>query len=235
MSADDKLPTLSSRGEIEAFVKKSRNIVPRSTGDDPGRLIFALDATASRQPTWDRACGIQGKMFEETVSLGGLEIQLCFYRGIGEFGISPWYSDSASLLRKMSSVFCLGGLTQIRKVLRHTLKETRKKKVDALVFIGDCVEEDPDQLCKIAGQLGILGVPVFLFCEGGHPDAVRVFTQIAKLTNGACCPFDQNSPQQLSDLLSAIAVYVAGGIKALRDFSKDKHSLKLLTDQVSGN
>jgi hypothetical protein len=197
------------------------------------RLIFALDATASRQPTWDQACGIQGDMFRATDDLGGLEVQLCFYRGFGEFSASPWYTSSRDVVVRMTSVFCLGGLTQIGKVLRHTLKEAKKSKVNALVFIGDCVEENPDQLAHLAGQIGILGVPVFLFHEGNDPNTIRVFSQIARLTRGAACPFDHASAGQLRDLLSAVAVYASGGRRALERFSDGRHaSVKQLTRQL---
>lgn len=233
MADDDNLPARSSSRDIRAFVDKSRQ-VPARTGPGPrGRLIFALDATASRQPTWDRACGIQGDMFRATDKLGGLAVQLCFYRGMGEFSASPWYTASEDVVQRMTSVFCLGGLTQIGKVLRHTLKEARKSKVNALVFIGDCVEENPDQLAHLAGQLGILGVPVFLFHEGDNPDTVRVFRQIAQLTRGAACPFDHASAGQLRDLLSAVAVYASGGRQALERFSEGRHaSVKQLTRQL---
>ena len=198
-----------------------------------GRLIFALDATASRQPTWDQACGIQGDMFRAADEMGGLEVQLCFYRGYGEFGVSPWYASSDDLVRRMTSVFCLGGLTQIGKVLRHALAEARKSKVHALVFIGDCVEEKPDRLCHLAGQLGILGVPAFLFYEGRDPKTIRVFRQLARLTRGAACPFDLGSSGQLRDLLSAVAVYATGGWPALERFSDGKQGpVKQLTSQL---
>lgn len=233
MADDDNLPAKSSRRDIRAFVEKSKQ-VPATTGTDArGRLIFALDATASRQPTWDRACAIQGDMFRAADGLGGLAVQLCFYRGFGEFRAGPWHTSSEEVVKRMTSVFCLGGLTQIGKVLRHTLKEAKQSKVNALVFIGDCVEENPDHLAHLAGQIGILGVPVFLFHEGNDPNTIRVFKQIAHLTRGAACPFDHASAGQLRDLLSAVAVYASGGWRALERFSDGRHaSVKQLTRQL---
>ena len=43
-----------------------------------GRLLFAMDATASREPSWDQACHLQAEMFGATDGLGGLEVQLVF-------------------------------------------------------------------------------------------------------------------------------------------------------------
>ncbi len=221
MSKDDKpLAERSTASEIDAFLDKVAAMSKVRPSGQRGRLIFAMDATASREPTWDHACHIQGQMFEATTALGGLEIQLCYYRGFNEFRAFPWTTRSAELLADMSRVSCIGGHTQIAKVLRHTLDEHRRKRVDALVFVGDCMEEDPEELAALAGELGLLGVPVFIFHEGGEPLAAHTFRQIARLSKGAYCAFDSGSAHQLRELLSAVAVYAAGGHKALEDYSR---------------
>ncbi len=231
----DKLPAKSSQSDIDAFLERVARMPTVKLGGGRGRLIFALDATASRKPTWDRACHLQAEMFKEAASLGGLDIQLSFYRGFGEFKAFPWLAESAELLRRMTGVHCLGGHTQIAKVLRHATNETKKKKVDALVFVGDATEEEVDNLCQLAGQLGMLGVPAFMFHEGHDPVAGRAFQQIARLTKGAYCRFDAGSAQTLRDLLSAVAVYAAGGRKALEDFGRKRGGAVLkLTHQVQG-
>ena len=189
---------------------------------ETGRLIFAMDATASREPTWDRACQIQGEMFDATAALGGLSVQLVYYRGFGECRASRWVEESRALVRAMTAVHCLGGHTQIRKVLRHALDETQAQRVHALVFVGDSMEEDVDELCAIAGELGLRGVPAFMFHEGPDPAAALAFRQIARLTNGAYLRFDASSARQLKELLGAVAVYAAGGRKALKDYSRQR-------------
>lgn len=228
-----KLPQTGTSGAVQEFLQKlAAAPAPRSPGPR-GRLIFGMDATASREPTWDRACHIQAEMFRETAALGGLDIQLAYYRGFREFQAAPWLSNSADLLRRMAAVRCLGGQTQIERLLTHALAETRRHRVNALVFVGDCMEENVDRLCHLAGELGLLGVPVFIFHEGGEPNAARAFRQIARLTNGAYCPFDRNSARQLRDLLSAVAVYAAGGRKALEDYGRRTGgSALLLTRRV---
>lgn len=218
--SDKKLPTKSSTADVDAFLQKVAATPVRKASGEKGRLIFAMDATASREPSWDRACHLQGEMFLETASLGGLQIQLAFYRGFGEFKASKWMTDSQALLKQMTGVFCLAGETQIKKVLRHAVNETKKNSVNALVFIGDCVEEDVDALGAVAGELGLLGVPAFLFHEGNDPIAEFAFKQIAKLTNGAYCRFDSASAQTLRELLRAVAVYAAGGRRALENYAK---------------
>lgn len=235
MSDDKKsanLPTRSTGKDVDDFLAKVAALPARRAGVR-GRLMFALDATASREPTWDRACQIQGEMFVQADALGGLDVQLAYYRGFGEFRVTKWIGNASDLVRHMTGVRCLGGHTQIRKILKYAAKESRKRKVDALVFIGDCIEEDADELCHLAGELGLVGVPAFVFHEGGEPIAARIFQQIAKLSGGAYCPFNAASAQQLKELLSAVAVYAAGGRRALEDFGK-KHggAVLQLTHQV---
>jgi hypothetical protein len=220
-----KLPTdrgtpQSSGSEIDAFLRKVRESPAVHPAGGRGRLIFALDATASREPTWDRACQLQAEMFQETDALGGLDVQLVFYRGFGECKASGWCSSAAALLQRMTSVHCLGGQTQIGKVLRHAIAETRRQKVNAMVFVGDAFEEDIDDVSVHAGELGVQGVPVFVFHEGQDPIARRCFQQIARLSNGAYCSFDSSSAQQLRELLRAVAVFAAGGRLALENYGK---------------
>ena len=215
-----KVATRATSDDVASFLEKVAKIPAVRVAGTKGRLIFAMDATASREPTWDRACHLQAEMFRETEVLGGLEVQLVFYRGFGECKSSSWVDSPAELVRRMTAVRCLGGQTQIQKILKHALKETEKKKVNALVFVGDCMEEDVDKLCHTAGKLGLLGVSAFMFQEGAEPIATRAFKQIAKLTNGAYCRFDASSARQLRELLSAVAVYAAGGRIALEDYGK---------------
>ena len=228
-----RLPTKAQPDDVAAFIDKlARAPVVKPPGGR-GRLLFAMDATASREPTWDRACHIQSQMFEETQALGGLEVQLLFYRGFGECKTSPWVDNAMALVRRMTAVRCRGGQTQIGKVLGHAIKESRKQKINALVFVGDCIEEDVDSLCHRAGELGLMGVPMFIFHEGADPIARRGFEHMAQLTNGAYCRFDSSSAHQLLELMSAVAVYAAGGRAALEDYGKRAgEAVAQITSQV---
>jgi hypothetical protein len=239
MSEDkSRLPTAANSGEasgeVDAFLRDLQRAPPRPSGGR-GRLIFALDATASREPSWDRACRIQGEMFEATAALGGLDVKLVYYRGFNECKASRWMTNAADLHRVMRAVSCLGGETQIERVLAHALAETKKQRVNALVFVGDAMEENVDRLCRLAGELGLNGVPIFLFHEGGDPIAARAFRQIAKLSRGAYLRFDSGSAEHLRDLLGAVAVYAAGGYRALSAYGEKKGGEVLrLTEQLQG-
>jgi hypothetical protein len=120
----------------------------------------------------------------------------------------------------MEGIDCRGGHTQIGKILAHARRETQRVKVQALVFVGDAMEEAIDDLCKSAGELGLLGVPAFMFQEGDDPIAEQAFREIARLTRGAYCRFDPGAAHQLAELLRAAAAYAAGGLKALSDTSR---------------
>lgn len=189
-----------------------------------GRLVFAMDATMSREPTWDMALAIQAEMFDAVKSVGGLDVQLVYFRGAGECRASRWIGDPDELARLMTGVSCRGGYTQIGKVLSHTRQETAKKKVNALVYVGDCMEEDIDELCGRAGELTLLGVPAFLFQEGSDSRAERTFREIARLTRGAYCSFGPGSAAELRELLTAVAVYAAGGRRALAELADRSRS-----------
>ena len=209
----------SARSEIDAFIQRARTLAPPVEPGTRGRLIFALDATMSRQPTWDEACRLQGDMFQEAAAIGRLDVQLVYYRGLAECRASRFVSDARMLSRLMEKIDCRGGPTQIGRVLAHAKAATEAKKVQALVFVGDAMEEPPDDLCTRAGELGLLGVPAFMFQEGADRVAKRTFREIARLTRGAYCRFDVGAAHQLAELLRAAAAYAAGGIKALADLS----------------
>jgi hypothetical protein len=228
------LPTRPGTGDpVKSFLEQVARTPPPRPGGGRARLIFAMDATASREPTWDRAVQVQGQMFLETAALGGLDVQLVYYRGFDECRASRWVSNPVDLVRLMTAVMCRAGQTKIGRVLRHAIRETQKKRVAALVFVGDCFEENVDEVGQLAGQLGMLNVRAFLFQEGHNAEAERAFRHIAALTGGAHCRLDANSPQQLRELLGAVAAYAAGGQRALADLSKRAGpEVRLLASQL---
>jgi hypothetical protein len=221
----------SASEDIAAFVAKARAMSPHAPGAR-GRLIFALDATMSRQPTWDMACALQADMFREAAALGSLDIRLVYYRGLNECRASGWISDTAQLAKLMAGIDCQGGNTQIGKVLLEARREAAASAVRAVVFVGDAMEEKVDELCGKAGELGLLKVPVFMFQEGHDGAAEQAFREIARLTGGAWCRFDPGAAAQLRELLRAAAAYAAGGREALLRLSKTASSAAKLLGQM---
>src|SRR5256884_4347183 len=158
----------SASEDIAAFVAKARATSPHAAGSR-GRLVFALDATMSRQPTWDMACALQADMFREAAALGSLDIRLVYYRGFNECRATGWISDSAELAKLMSKIDCQGGNTQIGKVLSEARREAVASAVRAVVFVGDAMEEAVDDLCAPGGEIWLLEVPLFLVQERPQP------------------------------------------------------------------
>lgn len=216
---------------IASFLAKASAVAVRPAATR-GRLLFIMDATASRQPSWDQACHLMAEMFGATRqgvgqtasggggatasgSGGGLAVQLAYWRGHMEFAATPFLTDGAELTRRMAGVRCLGGQTQILRALMHALDETRRARVHACVLVGDALEEALDPIAHVAGQLGLHGTPVFAFHEGGEPKSAEGFRQIAKVSGGAFAPFDSASATALRDLLRAVAVFASGGRASL--------------------
>jgi hypothetical protein len=222
----------SSNTDVEAFVRQARAMALAGGGTGKGRLILALDATMSRQPTWDLACRLQAEMFDAVGKAGGLKVQLVYFRGFGECRASRFVGDTASLKELMVRIDCRGGQTQIGKVLSHALKETAREKVNALVYIGDAMEENVDALAEKAGRLGLHGVPAFFFQEGRDPVAESAFKELARLTKGAWFRFDQNAAETLRKLLSAVAVFATGGLKALE--ARGRPEDRLMIENMKG-
>jgi hypothetical protein len=212
------------------------------TRSNRGRLIFAIDATASRDETWDLAAQLQAAMFEEAAKIGGLDVQLVYYRGADEVRHSSWFSDAHELVSRMNMIKCAAGATKIARVLRHIRGENERERVNAAIFVGDAVEEIPGELYDAAAGLS---VPVFMFQEGDglafyvdqrgefacpHPPlrVETVFRELAGLTNGAWARFDAGAAARLAELLQAVAAFATGGFKALADLRTDS-ARKLLS------
>ena len=213
-------PSVAGASAVDVFLDQARKI-PAVVGEGRGRLVFALDATMSRQPTWDLAVALQGKMFEAAAAHGGLDVQLVYFRGFSECRASRFVSGGKGLADLMSGIDCRGGHTQIGKVLAHVRAETKRARVGAFVFVGDAMEERIDDLAQVAGELGLLGVKGFLFHEGRDSDVGEAFREIARLTGGAYAAFDASAPKRLAELLEAAAAYAAGGRLALEKQARE--------------
>lgn len=237
MTTDKQNPLVTRTGAGGDILNQTQ----KPTGAQPrrGRLTFGMDATASRQPTWDIATQLQVQMFKSAAALGGLELQLVFYRG-NECQASKWVSDSKALEALMRSVTCISGATQIARIFRYVRdkqRTTRPRHTDALVFVGDAMEEDHVTLVDLATELGMLGIPIFMFQEGTDRDVSHTFEMVALASGGAFCSFDAASADRLKQLLGAVAAYASGGREALLAYEKAQAKLGApplkLTDQMN--
>ncbi|MYD44256.1 MAG: hypothetical protein F4W90_10255 [Gammaproteobacteria bacterium] len=219
-------PPVARSDEIGQFLQAAKKHPLQMT--TANRLIFAMDATASRELTWDLATSLHGELFNAAKS-ANLAVQLVHFGGFNSFHASSWNSSPAQLLLEMQSVRCLGGMTQIGRVLTHVLNEAAgSQTVKAAVYIGDMCEEPMLELVSMAGQLGLRQVPVFAFQEGQDRYATEVFRSIADRSGGAHMPFEAGSATQLAELLKAAVVYATEGIDAVKRLGTAT-SRKLLT------
>lgn len=223
----------SGAADIAAFLKTAAAVGPPKAPGERGRLVFAMDATASREPTWALAQEVTGQMFTEAGKVGALDIQLVFFRGVAECRSTGWIAEAQRLKELMRKVACQGGQTQIGRVLSHAAEEAAERRIHALVYIGDAMEESLDDLCAKAGRLALAKVPVFLFLEGGDPVAERAYREIARITRGAFARFQPGAAAELAELLKAVAVFASGGRLALTDAAKGSRGAQLLLGQMS--
>lgn len=231
LPSDDRgVPTQSAK--IDRFLAA----VAKANVPARGRLIFALDATMSRQPLWDMAQGVQTEMFSSASAHGGLDLQLVYFRGFSECRASRFISpgepisQGQGLRDLMAKISVRAGPTQIEKVLAHARAEQDRGSVRALIFIGDAMEEPPETLYLLAGELGLLGMKIFMFQEGHDRRTETVFRQIARLSGGAYAAFDLSAPSRLAALLAGAAAYAAGGREALQVLARDE--ARLLLSQI---
>lgn len=219
----------ANSGEIQAFLSKSKAVA--NFAEKHPRLLFCVDATASRQPTWEVARRQQADMFRATEKIASLSVQLCYYRGFQEFYAGQWLRDADALAAQMARVRCEGGHTQIGRLLRHAQHVHKATPLRAVVFIGDALEEAADGVCNLAGECGLLKLPLFMFQEGGDPLARQTFQTMARLSGGAWARFDQTSTSALAELLGAVAHYAAGGRSALEN--NPSEGARLLLKQLN--
>jgi hypothetical protein len=216
----DRVTAPGSRS-VEDFLAQARSVAAPRSSSPIQRVMFAIDATASRQPTWDLACELHDALFDEVERLGAVAVQLVYFRGVGEFEASPWLTTPAALRQQMHGVTCRGGRTQIVRLLRHAAEEAARAPVRTLVYIGDAFEESIDEALAAAGQLTLRRLPVLLFQEGTDPRAGAAFAAIAARTEGAHVQFEAGAAKVLRELLAAAVRYAAGGRLALEDFARE--------------
>jgi|SRR5262249_49910406 len=206
------LPTSHAK-QVEQFLKKQR---------PQGRIAFVIDATGSRERTWETASQLQAEMLSEAVKLGKgkLELAVIYFRGMDEVSASNWTSDARELQHFMGRIRCEGGYTKYQRAFQRVRQEHQKQPINAVVAIGDMLEEEPPTLYDaVVG----LGVPLFAFQEGNdfqQHDVLRLreaFQELVRLTKGAYHAFDAGSIAQLRELLQAVAHFAAGGLTALED------------------
>jgi hypothetical protein len=191
------------------------------------RLVFAVDATASREPAWAAARKVTDALVKALP--GALDVALAVHGGSRVHTFTAFTNDAATLRDRAAGVACEAGLTRLLPILSASMK---RPGVRVVVYIGDVFEESLVQGRRLAdamggqggGQGAGQGIKLIVLHDTSDPSARRdaeVFWDLAKRTGGCVLPFDASASGRLRDLLSAVAVYAVGGEKLLRERRHD--------------
>ena len=236
---DGTTPALTTTGPQAASIDAVRRAVSISTANantaynDAARarehlngICFVIDATGSRQASWQQAQRTQAEMFDAVKTAGNLKLSIVCHRGgsvkdLGSFA-SP---DDAK--RRMAEVSCESGNTRIVDSLQSALG----KKPSTIIMVGDCFEESFTDLQKVCTQLAAQKIRVYAFVEGNESSGQRAYKMAADMTDGIFQPF--GSGLDLSDLCVAAAVFDVGGQQAFDKLIASGHKgAKALEHQV---
>src|SRR5271165_2696119 len=179
------------------------------------RLVFAVDATASREPAWAAARRVTDALVKALP--GELDVALAVHGGSRVHTFTAFTNDARTLRDRAAGVSCQAGMTRLLPILATTLKQ---QSVRVVIYIGDVFEESLPHGRDLADSLGARGTKLIVLHDtsdnGARRDA-EIFWDLAKRTGGCVLPFNANTPDRLRDILSAVAVYAVGGEKLLRE------------------
>jgi hypothetical protein len=179
------------------------------------RLVFAVDATASREPAWAAARQVTDALVKALP--GELDVALAVHGGSRVHTFTAFTSDARTLRDLAAGVDCHAGMTRLLPILAASLK---RQAVRVVIYIGDVFEESLPQGRQLADQMGAQGIKLIVLHDTADRSARRdaeVFWDLAKRTGGCVLPFDATASGRLRDILSAVAVYAVGGEKLLRE------------------
>jgi hypothetical protein len=182
-------------------------------------LVFAVDATASREPAWAAARQVTDALVKALP--GALDVALAVHGGSRVHTFTAFTSDANTLRDRAAGVACQAGVTRLLPILSASLKQPG---VRVVIYVGDVFEESVIQGRRLADAMGAQGTRLIVLHDTADPAARRdadVFWDFAKRTGGCVLPFDASASGRLRDLLSAVAVYAVGGEKLLRERRHD--------------
>jgi hypothetical protein len=196
------------------------------------RLVFAVDATASREPAWAAARQVTDALFKALP--GALDVALAVHGGSRVHTFTPFTNDANTLRDRAAGVTCHAGSTRLLPILAACL---RQQGVRVVVYIGDVFEESVPRGRQLTDAMNAHGAKLIVLHDMADPVARRdaeVFWDLAKRTGGCVLPFDASAPGRLRDRWSAVAVYAVGGEKLLRDRQSDLPGAVALLEHLAG-
>lgn len=226
---DPKLPAKrSTQGKTSVALDRIRNATPAkkiasvpskaalraaAVSERRPRLVFGIDATASREPAWEAAKKITDSLF--TTLPGELDVALAVHGGGVVSMFSAFSSDVQRFRDLAAGVSCRAGHTQLVPLMQRTREHP---DVKVFLYIGDCFEESEEEAYEAADALKARGIRAVMLHDASSGDmaARRVFEEIAKRTGGVCLDFYGGDRQAMKNIFEAVAVLAVGGIKLLQ-------------------
>jgi hypothetical protein len=214
-----------ARGTVAAPVERRSLAGAAVAPPRKPRLVFAIDATASRDRAWEAAKQVTDCIFR--AAPGGIEVALAVHSGGKLARFSPFHPHVDNIRDEAAGVACVAGPTRMLDIMEETLRRTGVK---ALVYIGDCFEEDMERGLAVAERLGLRGIKLVVLHDTttGGTGSGGAFRMMAARAGGLVLPFDMSSLDRLADALSAVGAYVAGGPDRLRAMRLDSPAARLL-------
>ena len=195
-----------------------------------GRLVFAVDATSSRQKAWEAAKRLTDDVLGALP--GELDVALAVHGGDRVHTFTEFTSDAAELRGMAAGVRCIAGYTRLVEILRRVA--AMSEDVAVVVYIGDVFEESRRDARQIAVDLAQRGTRVIILHDTGSRDTDdgKAFAELAKLTGGAVLPFDASALERLGQLLEAVAVLAVGGTEMLETKQATMPAATLLLEHL---
>ena len=225
----------AAKSMVPALRSALTHAEPPTETDTPHRprLVFAVDATASREPAWAAARQVTDALVKALP--GELDVALAVHGGSRVHTFTAFTNNAATLRDRAAGVSCQAGMTRLLPILSASLKHPG---VRVVVYIGDVFEENVVLGRRLADAMGVAGTKLIVLHDTADLSARRdaeVFWDLAKRTGGCVLPFDASAPGRLRDLLSAVAVYAVGGEKLLRQRRHELPGALALLEHLSSD
>jgi len=203
-------PALLSQIRAARPAKSQVGTAPAAPTARRPRLVFAVDATASREATWRSAQKITARMFG--VIPDALDVALAVHGGDDVHTFTEFSADVDVFRKQAAAVRCETGTTRLCEIMARTLDAGG---VRVMSYIGDAFEEDADEVLELADRFRLRGIQAVMLSDDADPEALAVFRQIAERTGGAVLDFRTGDTVLMGELLAGVATLAIGGRKLL--------------------
>lgn len=176
------------------------------------RLVFGVDATASREAMWESAQRITDRMFDAIP--GALDVALAVHGGSEVHTWTEFSADATRFRALAAAVRCQAGRTQLCELMQRTLDAGG---VRVMSYIGDAFEEDASEAFALADRFKLRGIKVVVLADQADEPTLRVFRELADRTGGALLDFRSGELDLMGEVLGAVAALAIGGRKLLAE------------------